>query len=571
MPSSGREPGSSDRSPLNPSRGGSGTGGPRQRAKILSLPELLERRAGARAMGLNVVQCHGCFDIVHPGHIRHLRQARSHGDILLVSITADACYTKRGGAPLIPEELRAENLAELDCVDWVYIDPSPTAQDILTRVQPDVYIKGREYEQNNDPRFAAERAAVEAAGGKVIFSSGDVVFSSTALIRALEQSVDPYNARLRQLLAHEELQGPRLNGVINAMRDRRVVVVGETISDVYVLCDQPEVASESPVMTLRPLERRQYDGGAAIIARHCAALGARPVLVTGLPDNAEGERFRERMAAEGVEVASIPVDVPMAEKQRFLVGAQKVMKVNALSPIVLDATRQERLVRLAGEHADGADAAIIADFGNGLLTPTVLDHLCTTLRPRVRVMSGDVSGRRSSLRAFHSMDLLCPSESELRETYRIFDQSIPSVAWRALEDTRSRGIFVTLGGDGLIAFDRIDTPGSASASDPGIEANASRVRGEHVPAFTGHPVDPLGCGDTLLSVATLAMTTGASTLASATLGSLGAATQAQRLGNIPVASTDLRHAMVRLHTSRLAYAPGEGDAVAMRARMGQAV
>jgi rfaE bifunctional protein nucleotidyltransferase chain/domain len=133
--------------------------------KILGLPALLEARSGARASGRRVVHCHGCFDIVHPGHIRHLKFAKSQGDILLVSVTGDAQVSKGDGRPLIPEELRAENLAELDCVDWVYIEPRATASELLERGQPDVYIKGREYELNNDPRFRANARRSRATAG----------------------------------------------------------------------------------------------------------------------------------------------------------------------------------------------------------------------------------------------------------------------------------------------------------------------------------------------------------------------------------------------------------------------
>jgi len=115
------------------------------RTKILTLEELLCRRDRARTEGRRVVQCHGCFDIVHPGHIRHLRQAKSHGEVLLVSITGDRSFTKRQSSPLIPGDLRAENLAELDCVDWVFVEDRPTAEELLRAVKPDVYVKGREY------------------------------------------------------------------------------------------------------------------------------------------------------------------------------------------------------------------------------------------------------------------------------------------------------------------------------------------------------------------------------------------------------------------------------------------
>jgi len=469
-----------------------------------------------------------------------------------VSITGDRAWTKRQGAPLIPEELRAENLAELDCVDWVYIEPAPTAFDLLRSVRPDVYVKGKEYETNDDPRFAAERAAVEDAGGRVVFSSGDVVFSSTALITALERSIDPYHARLMQLLSRPELDQGTLGSHIAAFRGKRVLVVGESILDFYMLCDQPEVAAEAPVLTLRPLEKRRYDGGAAIIARHLAAMGAKPVLLTGVPRTGD-EGLRLRLAAEGIELAPIAMDQPLAEKHRYLVGTQKVMKVNNLSPIVLDAASQDTLVRDAVAIARGFDAAIVADFGNGLLSPGLLTRLGTALRPLVGVLSGDVSGTKAPLTAFQHFDLLSPSEAEIRGATRTFDESLPAAAWRVLEAGHTRRLFITLGGDGLIAFEPLAN--SATDTDNDHDSHRSRVRGEHVPALSGAPIDPMGCGDALLSAATLALTTGASTLASAFLGSIAAACEAQRLGNIPISAADLRHGMSRVAQATLAYAP----------------
>ena len=519
--------------------------------KVLNHEELLALRSAARARGETVVQCHGCFDIVHPGHVRHLKQAKGLGTLLLVSITGDSGVGKGAGRPLIPEELRAENLAALDFVDWVYVEHRPTAEALLDEVRPDVYVKGREYELNNDPRFRAERETVERRGGRVVFSSGDVVFSSTALIAAIEQSVDPFHARLSQLLERPELQGPALSAAITGFRGKRVVIVGETILDTYVLCDRPSVAGESPVMTLRPVERRQYDGGAAILARHVAAMGAKPVLVTALPRDPAADAVRRRLLTEGVEVRAIETDHPVPEKQRFLVGAQKVMKVDLCEPYVLDAAQQERLVALAEDAAsDGGSchAAIVADFGLGLLTPGVLVRLVKALRRRVPFISGDISGRRSNLRAMRGLDLLCPSEAELRDAYGMFDEGLPTVTWRLMEETRAKSALVTMGPEGLIAFEPIE--GKASGYD-------SRVRGEHVPSLTPYAIDALGCGDSLLAATTLARAGGASILAAAFLGSVAAATQAQRIGNIPISAADLRQGLARVHNARLTFAAPE--------------
>jgi rfaE bifunctional protein nucleotidyltransferase chain/domain len=523
--------------------------------KILTLPELLARRQEARQSGRRVVQCHGCFDIVHPGHIRHLKQAKTQGDLLLVTLTGDGEIHKGAGRPLIPQELRAENLAELDCVDWVYVESRPTAAELLEETRPDVYVKGREYELNKDARFIAERRAVERHGGRVVFSSGDVVFSSTALISALERSVDPFQARLAQLLEREELQGPALFARIGAFRSKRIVVMGETILDTYVLCDRPEVAGESPVMTLRPLERRHYDGGAAIIARHLAAMGASPLLVTPMPKDGSGDEVRARLAAEGIEVRALPVDRGLCEKQRFLVGTQKVMKVDLLEPLVLDATQQDALMSLAIEAAGergGAEGAILADFGQGMFSPVLLRRLCNALREKVGVMSGDVSGKRANLRAMRRMDLLCPSESELRESYHEFDPALPTMVWKLLSETQSQAAAITMGAEGLIAFDRL--PDSEADKSDGYR---TRLRGEHIPALAPHAIDALGCGDALLATATLCLAAGGSLTSAAFLGSLAAATQAQHIGNIPISAADLRHGAARVGSSHLAYAPNE--------------
>ncbi|MFO0784944.1 MAG: PfkB family carbohydrate kinase [Phycisphaerales bacterium] len=523
---------------------------------ILSREQMMHVRSMLKEAGLKLVQCHGCFDIVHPGHIRHLRQAKSLGDVLLVSITGDDTMKKGTGRPLIPQELRAENLAALDFVDFVYIEPGPTAQDLLEWVRPDVYVKGKEYETNNDPRFGAERATVERHGGRVVFSSGDVVFSSSALIAAMEQSVDPFHARLAQLTRAPELSATNLGTILSDIRGKRLVVVGETILDTYTMCDRPDVAGESPVMTLRPLEQRRYDGGAAIIARHAAALGAIPTLVTALPDNDEGRALAARLHAEGIEVRSLRVEARIPEKQRYLVGTQKMVKIDLVEQLVLDASQQRDLMSLAVDAAGpSCDAAVVADFGLGLFSASFLTDLCAALRPLAGTLCGDVSGRRSNLLSMRQMDLVCPSENELRDATRKLSEGLPLAAWTLLDATASRNAIVTMGGDGLIAFDRL----SVGDASPTVEDGSfsRRLRGEHVPALSPMAIDALGCGDALLTTAALALSTGCELLPAAFLGACAAAIQVQRLGNLPVSASEVRKMVARVHGAHLTFSTPE--------------
>ncbi|HWB19166.1 MAG TPA: adenylyltransferase/cytidyltransferase family protein, partial [Phycisphaerales bacterium] len=334
-----------------------------------------------------MVLCHGCFDIVHPGHVRHLQQAARLGDRLLVTVTGDTLVAKGTGRPLIPQELRAENLAELSCVSWVAINPSPNAADLLDRIRPNVYVKGAEYQHNNDPRFLLEKQIVERNGGRVVFTSGDIVFSSTALIAALEDSVNPFHSQLSRLIADLEVTPESIDLLLDSFAGQRILVIGETIKDTYVMCDRPAVAGEGPIMTLRPVEYRSFDGGAAIIARHLASLGARPVLLTGLKPSTEADALVQRLAIQGVEVHCVDTSNPVFEKQRYLVGSQKVMKLDLGQPQTLAASTQQRLVMLARRLAQDTHATIIADFGLGFFNSATLGALCEAVRPVTPVLT----------------------------------------------------------------------------------------------------------------------------------------------------------------------------------------
>ncbi len=519
--------------------------------KILTRDDLIRLRAEARATGRIVVHCHGCFDIVHPGHIRHLRFAAQQGDILLVTITADDRVDKGAGRPLFPQDLRAENLAVLDFVNWVFVNPDATAVELLDAVQPDVFIKGSEYADNKDPRFAAERAAVEQHGGRVVFSSGDIVFSSTALIQALSGELsdtdhphDPRARQLQRLRRGHDVDADALTDVMRRFQGQRALVVGELINDSYVFCDQPEVASEAACMSLRPLDRAAFDGGAAVIARHLAALGARPTLLTPLPNTIEAATCRNRLETEGVEVVPLTIDHPMFEKQRFLVGSDKVMKLDLVQPLALDETQRAHLEALAAEIAgDAVDLAIIADFRLGLFTDSSLAALARALRGPARILSADVSGRRNALRSMPQLDLATPSETELREAMRDFDASLNAVVFRYLRETAVKNAIVTLGRDGAIAF----------SPKPDVDASewASHLDAEHIPALTAYAVDPLGCGDALLATASLAAAAGADLVQAAYLGAVAAAIAGARLGNHAVDAATLRRKLLQLEQAPL--------------------
>ena len=152
------------------------------RYKIKSRKDL-KNLVGKIPRNKKVILCHGVFDVVHPGHMRHLVYEKTMAEILIVSITADRHIKKGVYRPHIPENLRALNLAAFEMVDYVLIDNDPTPLKDLSIIQPDYFAKGFEYSSSGLPTATQEEAEiVESYGGEMIFTPGDVVYSSTGFL-----------------------------------------------------------------------------------------------------------------------------------------------------------------------------------------------------------------------------------------------------------------------------------------------------------------------------------------------------------------------------------------------------
>ncbi|UYV12427.1 MAG: adenylyltransferase/cytidyltransferase family protein [Phycisphaera sp.] len=526
---------------------------------IRSRSDLLAWRQNLRDRGLRLVQCHGCFDIVHPGHVRHLRWARAQGDVLLVTITADKGINKGAGRPLIPHDLRAENLASLDMVDAVHIVDEPTAEGILHAIEPDVYVKGREYESNNDPRFAAERAAVEGAGGRVVFSSGDIVFSSSALIAALESGrdtgVDAPTGALAQLLRRPGMAAEDLTATLDAAQGRSVLVVGEAIEEVYRVCQSPQIGAREPVMTLRPAGERRFDAGAAGVAMQFAAMGLSPTLLTCPPAGEAGGRLADRLRHAGVELASLPSTPEPLVVEHYIAGAQKLMTVDHARPIAADTTLRSAITSSVRELAGSFDAVCIADQGLGLLGGPIARAISEILRERSCVLTASAQARNASPLAIRHADMLCLGEQDLRRAVANPSGSLTAAAWSAMDAAQAAAAIVGLGPEGLLAFDRLPEPIDTGDGWP------ARVRAQPVPSLAPLALDTAGADAALLAAATLALLgvrasgrdqSHAPTIA-ALFGACAEASAVSRPGYATVPHGDLAGALARLHRAHLVY------------------
>ncbi|KAF0143594.1 MAG: cytidyltransferase [Nitrospirae bacterium] len=151
--------------------------------KIKVLEELSQIIKKLKSEGKKVVLCHGCFDLMHPGHIKYFQAARNMGDILVVTLTPDIYIDKGPGRPVFNQDLRAESIAALECVDYVAVNKWPTAEETLRLLRPDIYVKGQEFENLEDKtgKIQKEYEVLKEIGAEMRFTH-EIVFSSTKLL-----------------------------------------------------------------------------------------------------------------------------------------------------------------------------------------------------------------------------------------------------------------------------------------------------------------------------------------------------------------------------------------------------
>jgi rfaE bifunctional protein nucleotidyltransferase chain/domain len=152
---------------------------------LLSIENLALESERLKSEGKKLVLCHGCFDLMHPGHIKYFQAAKEFGDILIVTVTPDRYVDKGPGRPVFNERLRAESIEALRCVDYVAVNAWPTAEETLKLLKPHYYMKGQEFENLEDKtgKINKEAEVVREIGAEMRFTH-EIVFSSTELLNS---------------------------------------------------------------------------------------------------------------------------------------------------------------------------------------------------------------------------------------------------------------------------------------------------------------------------------------------------------------------------------------------------
>ena len=495
----------------------------RYRSKVVSVRELIDI-VGPFPRRNSVILCHGVFDVVHPGHVRHLAYAKSKADVLVVSVTADRHITKGAYRPHIPQDLRALNLAAFEMVDYVLIDDEAMPLSNIRLIEPDFFAKGFEYTSSGIPAATEDEIAVVSSyGGQTIFTPGDVVYSSSAIISQRLPNVQI--EKLLMLMSEYRLSFDDLEQALERFSQARVHVVGDTIVDSYTRTSVIGGQVKTPTLSVRMHERDDYVGGAAIVAQHMAAAGAHVDFTTVLGDDAYGELVRESLESAGIELhAVVDSTRPTTNKNVIIADGYRLLKIDTVDNRPVSEPVLERIV--SHTHDIACDALVFSDFRHGLFNRHTTPRLIAAIPPGVfTVADSQVASRWGNITEFQGFDLITPNEREARFALGDQDSTVRGLAYVLLTSTRCKTLILKLGDRGLLCS---SIAGDGTERFFSLDAFAKQVR------------DPVGAGDALLAYATLArLTTGSDALA-AVIGSFAAAAECEIDGNVPVTPEAVR-------------------------------
>ena len=464
--------------------------------KVKTLDELASEVSSLRADSKKIVLCHGVFDLLHIGHIRHLDEAKSLGDVLVVTITPDQYVNKGPHRPAFPQDLRSEAVASLDCVDFVSVNRWPSAVETINLLRPNLYVKGSDYiDAENDLTggITPEKDAVMAVGGQLAFTD-NITFSSSKLINThLSLFTDEVRTYLRTF-ATRYSSGDVIN-YLGSAKALKVLVVGEAIIDEYQYCQAIGKSSKEAMLAVKRLSTEKFAGGTLAIANHVSNFCDDVSLVTFLGmDDSQEDFVRGKLHSNVKSTFLYKADSPTIVKRRFVESYffSKVLEVYEMNDEELSKSEGEILYSTLAELIPRHDLVIVADFGHSMFNKEVIDLLCEKsafLALNAQSNAGNLGYHTIS--RYKRGDYICMAEGEIRLEARDRHGDLRLVMQRVADKLQCLGLVVTRGSSGCVCY----------SPDQGFF---------EIPALAGEVVDRMGAGDSVLALTALCIAQNAS-------------------------------------------------------------
>tara|TARA_Y100001970_G_scaffold53704_1_gene68093 strand:- start:32776 stop:34299 length:1524 start_codon:yes stop_codon:yes gene_type:complete len=486
--------------------------------KIVSIDKLEKIIKNLKSKKKKIMLCHGVFDLLHIGHIKHFQEAKTLGDILVVTITPGKYVNKGPSRPAFNDRLRLEALAALNVVDFVALNTTPTATQLIKKIKPNIYCKGPDYKNKKNDltgEIKNESKAIKKIGGKIYFTK-DMTFSSGNLIN---KYINVFSQNQKNIINQikKKYNFLKIKHLIESLKKIKVLVIGEIIIDQYVFCEALGKSGKEPMLVLRNLESEEYLGGSAAIARHLSDFSNNVSLYGMIGDK---DHYREKITKRLPKNINFKFlkkdDSPTIVKKRFLdnVGNKKVLGVYTINDENLKKNDEKKFRNYLKANIKKYDLVIVSDYGHGFVSNENAKIICKNskyLALNAQVNAANIGYH--SMRKYNNIDCVIINETELRHELRNKNGKIESLMKELSISRNINNLIVTRGKDGSILFNKKDKKFNYSE------------------AFASNQVDKIGAGDAMLALSSLCLKLKLDKSLSLLLGSLAAAQSVETIGN----------------------------------------
>ena len=449
--------------------------------KIKTVGTLAKIIAGLKAKGKRIVQCHGVFDLVHLGHIRHFNLAKKKADVLVVTITKDKHVRRGPGRPIFNEHLRAETLASLAITDYVSIIDASTATESIKLLKPDVYAKGQDYKQKEKDitgKIYEEEKAIKSVGGRLVFTD-DITFSSSSLINNYLEVYPPRTVKYLKAIA-KRYSIDFITEKLHSLKNLKVLVLGDAIIDQYHYCTPLGKSSKEHLVANRYTSEESFAGGSLATANNVASICGKVDLLTLLGEKGSFEDFiRSRLNPNINPVFFYRPEMGTIIKRRFVSEGvnRKLFEICYMKDDDISSQAETKIMRQLKRTIENYDLVVVSDFGHGLLTKRIINFICSKARYlALNVQTNSANIGFNLVTKYPRANCVCVDEMELRfATHDKFGDL----------RTHAKKVYQELGCEHIIA-----TRGSLGS------LSYSKSGGFHeAPTFSYRVIDAIGAGD----------------------------------------------------------------------------
>ncbi|MDC3119483.1 PfkB family carbohydrate kinase [Candidatus Pelagibacter sp.] len=457
-------------------------------SKVLTTEKL--RNFYSQKKNKTISLCHGVFDLIHQGHLKHFKEIKKFSDILIVSVTSDKFAKKGDGRPYFNLADRMYVLSCLEYVDFVVESNSYSAEGIIKKIKPNFYCKGPDYKHLNKDdtkKIYIEKKAVEKNGGK-LFITSDVTSSSSELINSEYIFDKKQISFLRKI--KKKLDIEKVYAIFDFFKKQDVLIAGETIIDVYNHLNALNKSGKEGVLNFSESKTCTYLGGSAAVANNVSNFAKKTILLTYLGKDNHYHNFIKENLSKSIKFKFIKKkNSPTIEKKRYLDEGSnhKLFGIYKHNDSFLDKIQERYLIKEINKLSKNT-LILLYDYGHGFFTKNLISKFSTKKSFKsINAQLNSSSLGYHSIHKYKSYNLVTMNESELRFEMRDRSTDLRSLIKLFAKKNKANFYLLTMGKKGAIIYNR------------------KKSKFAFAPAFGKKIVDKVGAGDSMIPIISICL------------------------------------------------------------------